>query len=73
LSGDVLYNGVFDQIPSSAANLLYENIYQDPDSEKRPESDPKACDPVSSESGSETLIKRNPLLICVMIISIAAG
>ena len=52
---------------------LYENLDQDPDSEKRPDSDTKACDPVSSESGSETLIKRNPLLIGVMIISIAAG
>jgi hypothetical protein len=31
---------------SSAANLLYENLDQDLDSEKRPESDPKACDPV---------------------------
>jgi hypothetical protein len=58
---------------SSAANLLYENLDQDPDSEKRPESDPKACDPVSSESGSEELIKRNPLHVGVMIISIAAG
>ncbi len=57
----------------SAAKLLYENLDQDPDSEKRPESDPKACDPVSSEYGSETLIKRNPLLMGVMIISIAAG